>query len=860
VRTSKVHIPLLIASLAVLSACNPTKRVPQGEYLLVKNTIRSDAAELGDPELAAILKQKANNKVLGQRLYLHLYNLSSPEKTAIRQAEVDSACTEKNARRAERTARRNAKRTEKGKPPKKARPKECRRTLRVWLREDVGEPPVVLDSSLIARSVDQLKLYLNKEGYFNATVSDTVRFTRTKLFSGKPGKPFKRPKAAVEYVIHAGEPYTLCTTQWTVDDPAIDSLIQAASENSLVAADMRFDGDVLDKERTRLNDLMRQHGYLYFNRDLLQYVADTSAGDHQVDLLLRVERPLSRGRRGLQGTPEGTVYTLENITVDMSARPRPSEPPPATDTVTYKGYDFLFSGEKPKYRPKALSTSLQLEPGERYSQTANDRTYRRLTNLRVFDRVDITYDTTYAQGPDLADCNITVLPSKRQNLSLEGFLTNRGGFAGTSVSFGYRHRNLFRSMGLLQVQMSVGLEAQQRLGGNGEVDDAGLGVGRDVFFNTVELGPEVTVQFPRFLIPFPRRLISVFNRNFKTDDELWPRTWGRRTSVNILYNYQRRPDYTRTLAKTSFGYEWNKKGSLTWALYPVEIDFIHIPALSDAFLDFIQTSNDAILRDSYTDHVVAGGRASVTLKTPGFGPNKRNVFFWRPTVQTSGNLLRLVNNSFDLEQQTDTAGNSFYTFGGVRFAQFVKVENDMRYYHAIHAKSSVAFRIDAGVGVPYGNLDVLPFESSFFGGGANNQRAWRARSLGPGSYNAPLDAFDRVGEITIGGNAEYRFKLIDYLEGALFCDIGNIWDIHENPAKPGSGFELEKFAGELAVGTGIGARLNFDFFLVRFDLGLQTKDPSLPIGERWIFQPKPPERTTPFGNKLTFNLGIGYPF
>lgn len=846
VRTSKVHIPLLIASLAVLSACNPTKRVPQGEYLLLKNKVHMDAPELSEPELLAIVKQKPNNKVLGLRLYLTIYNWSGPDKTIARQAEVDSVCAVKNAERAEKTAAKNVKRVAKGKKPKKPKVKEPRKTLRVWLREDVGEAPVVLDSALTLRSLDQLKLYLNKEGFFNATVTDTVRFNHTKLFSGKRGKPFKRPEAEVDYYIDAGRPYTICTTQWTVDDPAIDSLIEASSANSLLVPGMRFDGDVLDKERTRLTDLMREHGYLFFNRDLLQYVADTSAGDHQVDLVLYVERPLSRGKRGLQGTPEGTVYTVEDISLNMAQRPLYGGTPLPTDTVGYKGFDFIYSGDRPKYRPKALSSNLLVKPRSIFSQTANDRTYRRLTNLRVFDRVDIAYDTTAVHTPNAADCLITVQPSKTQNLSFEGFLTNRGGFAGTSVSAGYKHQNLFRSMGSLQIQMLLGLEAQQSLGGHGSENDAGLGVGRDVFFNTVELGPEVTLQFPTFL--------------FLHADDKWSKTWGRRTSFNVLYNYQRRPDYTRTLAKVSFGYEWKKKSSLTWEVNPIEVNFIRIPELSDAFLDFIQNSHDAILRDSYTDHVVAGSRTTVTLRTPGFGPNKRNTFFWRPTVQTSGNLLNLVDQATGSEQQTDTAGNSFYTFGGVRFAQFVKVENDMRYYHTIHTKSSLAFRLDGGIGIPYGNLDVLPFESSFSSGGANNQRAWRARSLGPGSYNAPLDAFDRVGEILIGGNAEYRFKLIDYLEGALFCDIGNIWDIHENPAKPGSGFELNKFAGELAVGTGVGARLNFDFFIVRFDLGLQTKDPSLPVGERWIFQPKPPGRVTTFGQKLTFNLGIGYPF
>ena len=847
-RKSKLHIPLLVALATLAAACNPTKRVPQGEHLLVRNIVKSDAQGLSNEELRSIVKQKPNNKVLGQRLYLHLYNLSGPEKTANRKAEVDSLCAVKNARRAEKTEERNIRREARGKPPKEVKAKDCRRTIRVWLREDVGEAPVILDSSLIARSAEQLELYLVKEGYFNARVLDTVYFNRTRLFSGKRGKPYRQPKAEVAYRIEAGRPYTLCTVNWFVDDHAIDSLVQGSWDATLLVPGIRFDADVLDRERSRITEMLRRNGYLFFNRDLLQYVADTSAGDHEVDVALRMERPLAQGRRGLAGTAEGRVYFLEDITVNMAARSVHGAPLPARDTVDYRDNRFLFSGKRPAYRPKALSSSILLRSGAKFNEVTNDRTWRRLTNLRVFDRVEITYDTTDTRMRTMADVRIELVPSKRQSLSLEGFGTNRGGFLGTSLSLNYRHKNLFRSMGSIEARMALGLEAQQSLDGKGSADDASTQVGREVLFNTVEFGPEVTVRFPRFLIPF-----------WNTDDR-WPRTWGRRTAVNMLYNYQRRPDYTRTLAKMSFGYEWNKSRTVSMAFYPAEVNIIRIPVISDGFQDFIRSSRDAVLRDSYTDHVIAGARATLTLNTQDAAPAKRNVFLWRPSVMTSGNLLRLVNETLGTEQETDTSGNSFHTLAGVRFAQFIKVENDLRFYHRIHSKSSLAFRVDAGVGVPYGNLEVLPFESSFFSGGANGLRAWRARSLGPGSYSAPLDAFDRVGEVRLEANAEYRFKLIGYLEGALFVDIGNIWELEENPAKPGSGFDIATVPGELAFGSGVGARLNFDFFLVRFDLGLQTKDPALPPGQRWIFEPKAPGRATSFGSKLNFNLGIGYPF
>src|SRR5690606_11516393 len=226
----------------------------------------------------------------------------------------------------------------------------------------------------------------------------------------------------------AGRPYTLCTVNWFVDDPAIDSLVQGSWDATLLVPGIRFDADVLDRERSRITEMLRRNGYLFFNRDLLQYVADTSAGDHEVDVALRMERPLAQGRRGLAGTAEGRVYFLEDITVNMAARSVHSATLPAPDPVEYTDNRFLFSGKRPAYRPKALSSSILLRSGAKFNEVTNDRTWRRLTNLRVFDRVEITYDTTDTRMRAMADVRIELVPSKRQSLSLEGFGTNRGGF------------------------------------------------------------------------------------------------------------------------------------------------------------------------------------------------------------------------------------------------------------------------------------------------------------------------------------------------------------------------------------------------------------------------------------------------
>jgi outer membrane protein assembly factor BamA len=791
--------------------------VVDGERLLKRNLIRVSEKSVDPFGLASIVKQKPNKRILGVPLYLYLYNLRDPGSVLQKRMERDSLCIARNAERIERGKR--------------------ARTCDHISRQRTGEAPVLLDSSLTERSTDQLRLYMRKEGYFDATVSDSIHSRRRTWFSRNRGRPYRQPKSEVAYTIVPGPAYTYRKIGFTVDDPAIQVYVQASMEQSLLRTGDRFDADVLDAERARITDRLKELGYLFFSKDLVMYDADPTVGEHQVDIMMRLERPYSRTDRGLLGTPEATVFTIENVTIRTQRVGKEFQP----DTTHFQNYRILHQGPLP-YKPKALLSHIFLRPDQRFQLSASDNTYRRLTSLRVFDRVEISYDTLGTSRPGLANARIGLLPGKPQSVTAELYGTNRGGFLGTTLSFGYRHRNLFRSLGYLQLQMNMGLEAQQSFTTSGGT--TGPAIGNNTFFNTVNIGPEITFGFPR---PFS----SWFSKSS-----------GSHLLVNALYNYQRRPDFTRTLAKARIGMEWNESEFNRIGVFPLDLNVIKIPSKSDAFSAYLKESNDPVLIDSYTDHLIIGPSVQFTRNTQS-RLAKRNVFFLRLTGEWAPSLKWLGS------PVVDSTGTEFYTVAGIRYAEFVKLDSDMRWRHVIHNKSSMAFRFAAGIGVPYGNLGVLPFEVSFYGGGANGMRAWRARSLGPGSYSAPLVAYDRIGEIRLEGNAEYRFKLIGFLEGALFADVGNIWNRKPDPARPGAEFEVEDFLSELAVGTGVGARLNFDFFIVRFDLGMQTKDPALPQGERWLFQPKdqyeaqlldltgqPIRYTTQFN----FNLGIGYPF
>ncbi len=825
------HTALLSLAL-LLAACSPTKRVPPGAYLLKRNTVVLKDRSVPAAELEAIIKQKPNKKVLGLRFYLSMYNVPDP-------AHIERH----RLRRTERIDAINERRAERGKAPR-----PYGRTTGEWLREVVGEPPVLLDSTLTERSTDQMELYLHKEGWFNGRVEDTTLFVHEGFLGIRQGIPFGKPKARVEYRVDPGHSYHIRHVRHLIGDSAINALLQQDSLSALTRAGQRFDADILDRERERITAYLRERGYLFFNKELLVFTADTTVGDHQVDLSLRMQ-VAGREARSLAGIPETRVYHLEDVeVVTRSADGRPSQ---SMDSVQVEQHLLVFE-DRQRYIPKALTQSIFLHPGERFRQSNADRSYRRLTGLRVFDRVEIGFDTSGTSRKDLANARITLHPGREQSIALEGFGTNRGGFLGVQGSVAYRHRNLFRNMTALQLQLTLGLEAQQSFTTEAATSVQVLGGASNAsFFNTIDIGPELTIRFPHFLLPIKR--------------ERFARSAAPLTTITALYNFQQRPDFTRTLAKVSYGYEWqaSRKGSV--GFYPVEVNIIKIPQRSDAFNDYLGRANDPVLTDSYTDHLITGMRGQYVYSDQQQGA-RRNTFFARLGLEWAGHPLGLPLNVLSTTV-SDTGGTNFEQVAGIRYAEYVKADSDLRWLHRIHAGSSMAYRVAAGIGVPYGNLPVLPFESSFFVGGANGLRAWRARSLGPGSYSGPLLAFDRIGEIRIEANAEYRFKLISFLEGAFFADVGNIWNRDPDPRRPGGEFSTD-FLGELAVGTGVGARLNFDFFIVRFDLGLQTKDPALAPGERWIFQPKDrfeaPEPVTgaslTYKPQVNFNLGIGYPF
>jgi outer membrane protein assembly factor BamA len=352
----------------------------------------------------------------------------------------------------------------------------------------------------------------------------------------------------------------------------------------------------------------------------------------------------------------------------------------------------------------------------------------------------------------------------------------------------------------------------------------------------IELGIEGRLTFPTFLLPF------------KT--ERFIRKYNPKTSTSISYNYQHRPDYTRSVFQTTFGYNWTSGDFITHIINPLQLNFVKMIDASDEFLEDIE---DTYLEYSYEDRLILGVNYSFIFSNQDMKKTKDFVFF-RTNLETAGILLKGMARAINAER--DSLGR--YIMFGNAFAQYVKGDVEFRYFKIMNDQTNLVYRIFAGVAYPYGNSITIPYEKQYFTGGANGIRAWQVRNLGPGSFNifneseAPRYP-NQTADVKLEGNIEYRFDLFWLLEGALFVDGGNIWSLNKDDDRPGAFFEWDRFYKEFALGTGFGLRMDFSFFVFRFDLGMKVRDPAQPEGSRWVFM-------NSGYNSPQFNIAIGYPF
>lgn len=757
------HILLETIALVAAVSCSSTKHLADGELLLNRSRIELNdpEAQLQSSDFVNFLRQKPNGRTLGiAPMRLHTYSLSGKDTT---------------------------------------------RWYNRWLRR-MGEPPVIYSQELTDASVRQLHQALVNRGYMNPTVTvDTLHVTPKKI--------------NVLYNIRPGKPHLIAGISLNYTDSIVGKFVEESMYNSLLRAGRQLDLSVLDDERTRIVNLLRNNGYYEFAKDRIAFIADTIAGSKQVDLTMRILG--DKHRR----------YTIARVIFQPDYDPGIS--PQGLDTVARGNIFIITDAEHPKpyISPRILESCNRIIPGRPYNAREFERTYQSLGRLGIIRSISIALEPA-AEGELDAIVRLSRNPLQGVSVELEG--TNSEGDLGAGVGVTYQHRNIFKGSETLTVKARGAYES---LSGNLE----GL-----INNHYTEAAAEIALSFPKMVAPF---LSTEYKRNMPATTEL-----------ALNGNYQERPEYTRIIAGAAWKYRWDNPSRTNRRTFDLlDISYVFLPRSTINFLDEVAGSNP-LLRYSYENHFIMrmGYSAFLTNKRSAMpfgdrGNTKRQRLIWtfRGSAEVAGNLLYAISNMVG-QHRSDGA----YKIFGTQYAQYAKGEADFMISRHFTRRASLAFRIGAGVAVPYGNSSMVPFEKRFYAGGANSVRGWGVRTLGPGRFdsrNNVSDFINQCGDIRLDINLEARCKLFWVLEGALFIDGGNVWTIRNYETQPGGLFRFDSFYKELAWGYGIGLRLDFTYFLLRLDLGLKAYNPAM-NQEPWpLIHPN-------WHRDATFHFSVGYPF
>ncbi len=817
----------LLFVYALFSSCRPTRKLLKGELLLDKNFIVDKAGHLDEEEMKMNIKQKPNRKIIFSRFHLSLYNSVNKEKMEIakfkRSARIDSI----NSKRLIKNKIINEKRKEKGKSLKKlVLKKKSALSIREWLLS-IGEPPVKYDSSLTKKSTHQIKQYMNNKGFFNSTIRDSLHI--------------HKKKAKVYYIINEGKPYTIRNLSYDIKDNQLAYYIFSDSAFSLIKKRMRYDVDVIQSERDRMTNTLRNQGFFYFSKEYIYFEIDSSLNTNEVNITVKIKNNFKKSNEikdTLIETPHNR-FSINNIYVHTDYNPESKAS--TQDTIRINNVYLLTNGRS-KIKPRLITDAILFSKGSLFQQTHSDQTYKRLSELKMYRSVQIQYVDI---GNTLLDCYIYLSRVPKQSFSVLTDGINTSGSLGVLGNIVYQNNNLLRGGEVFEIKLKGSLEVQKV-----KAKDDNLLFSEtksSVPFNTLELGSELNLLIPRFVTPF--KITGTKSNNAKT-------------KITSTYNFQKRPSYGRSIANLAFGYTWKETETKRHVINPIEFNLVNVFELSPQLLKTITDSKDLFLKNSYLDHFTLGSRYSFVFSNQDLRKQK-NFSFLRIGAEATGNIMRTIYTYVDKHIKALPFSGESFTVHNIPFSQYLRFDIDYRYNKLLSITDKFVYRIAFGIGKPLYNLRVLPLEKSFFAGGPNGVRAWQARTLGPGAYVDSTGGYytDKIGDVKVEGNLEYRFNIVKIVNGAMFIDGGNIW--LRKPYKSYPGGEITdsngkliaptKIVGQIALGTGMGIRLDFGFFIIRLDAAIKIKNPALKEGDRWMIGKKPL-------NDIVYNFGIGYPF
>ena len=600
------------------------------------------------------------------------------------------------------------------------------------------------------------------------------------------------------YLLYPGEPYYVRHFNYDIRDSIVAQIIADNTEGKTFIQDgMRFNVNSLNDERKRITDLLTDRGYHKFHKDYITFKADSSIGNKTFDLSLILHQYVA-GRDSLSLHPR---YIVNSISYS-SGNP--------SDSLIH-------------LRRSVLAANTAIKDGDYFSSSALRKTYNQFGRLQAVKYTNISFAEN--ENSRLLDCNIQLITNKPHSISFEPEGTNTAGDLGAAFAITYQNRNLFKGSEVFNLQLRGAYEAIRGLEGYKNQD-------------FIEYSVESSLSFPRIIAP--KFLTNIIGNRYDA-----------RSEVSVMYDLQNRPEYHRRVLSMAWKYKWSNEGHHDrYQIDLLDINYLFMPWISDTFRkDYLEddTNRNAILRYNYEN---------LLIMKWGVGYNYNNGrYAIKANVETSGNLLNLCSGLLNFEKNEQGQ----YQVFGIAYAQYAKADFDFTNNISFDYNNQLIFHVGFGIAYPYGNSTILPFEKRYFSGGANSVRGWSVRELGPGKFkgnDGNIDFINQTGDMKLDLNVEYRAHLFWKMNGALFVDAGNIWTIRNYEDQPGGQFKFSEFWKQIAVGYGIGFRMNFDYFILRFDLGMKAVNPSYEIdgGEQFpLVKPK-------FSRDFTFHFAVGLPF
>lgn len=678
-----------------------------------------------------------------------------------------------------------------------------------WIREHFGEPPVRL-VNLNPQQVRRLMLNrLENRGHFYSSVTYEEKYAR-----------WNKQKVKIIYTAHLSPAYTIDKLYFPNKINENDTLIKNAKSGSLLRKGDTYNLQTMIDERERIDRSLKDGGYYFFSPDFLIFKVDSTIGERKLEIRLDLKKDIPA--KAITPQRINNIYIYPDHSLDGKTNKE------IGDTLIIDNLHYIRQDEL--FKPEIIANSIFFKRGEFYSYHDHNMTLKYLMALGVFKFANVHFQQVDSVGLNMLDTYVYLTPLNKRYLRFElNTVTKSIGFAGPGFVASTNNRNLFGGAEQLTVQIDGGIEKQ--LTGKKQENLGDF---------SYEFGIKTELIVPRF-VPFQYEKQS--------------RRYVPKTKFAIEYRQMHSTRYyNMNTFGITFGYKWKETQNKKHELYPASISYQRIGETTPAFDSII--SNNSLLARSFEQQFILGLEYSYTITTK--NPNRKmGRIYFNVNTNLSGNIMYAINSTFD---KSETSGDEPYRFLRNIYSQFIKTGIDFRYYYKFNKRNRFASRLLAGIGVPWGNSDVLPYLKQYFIGGTNSIRAFRARSFGPGSYSLPTDSailIDQTGDIKLEANVEYRFNITPSIEGAVFCDLGNVWLLDEDDERPGGKFDLDKFQEEIALGAGFGFRYVTDYFIVRVDVAFPLRKPYGIENKRWIHNDDKSFRDEWMP---TYNIAIGYPF